>query len=261
MSEVALQFETRGPVAWLTLNRPEAMNALNLEVVSLYEKYLPQIAADDNIKVLVITGKGSAFCAGADLKEVLATAALPPGEQDFLDRLCAVFDILRDLPKPVIVAINGTTLAGGLETSLCADIIIAAEGAQIGDAHANYGVYPGGGGAALLPRVIPQNVAKYLLLTGKTLSAEDMQRYGFVNEVVPKHQLTETTQKLAELIAEKSPLALKRMKEVANAANDASRSTALAHEQVMLRKHQRSYDVVEGLNAFTEKRKPKFLGR
>jgi enoyl-CoA hydratase len=262
MSEAPLLFETRGAVAWLTLNRPKAMNSISLAMIALYEEYLPKIAADDSIRVLVVTGVGPAFCAGADLKEVLESATLPPGELDMLDRVCDnVLTPLRNFPKPVIAALNGLTMAGGLETALCADIVVAAEEAQIGDAHANFGVYPGAGGAALLPRVVPLNVAKYLLLTGKTLSAKDMQNYGFVNEVVPGDQLQDATQKLAESIANKSPIALRRMKEVANASGDKSRDAALEHEQVMLRKHQRSYDMAEGLSAFSEKRKPEFQGR
>lgn len=261
MSSTALLFETRGPVGWLTLNRPKAMNAINLEMIELFKEYLPRIAADDSIRVLVITGNGPAFCAGVDLKQVLAGCQLPPGESDFLDRLCGkVFSPLRDFPKPVIAALNGITLAGGLETAMCADIVVASQDAEIGDAHANFGVYPGAGGAAVLPRLVPQNVAKYLLYTGKTLTANEMKSYGFVNQAVPAEQLIDTTQNLAELIAQKSPIALRRMKEVANASLDKSRDAALDHEQVMFRKHMRSYDMAEGLRAFSEKRQPEFKG-
>jgi enoyl-CoA hydratase/carnithine racemase len=171
-----------------------------------------------------------------------------------------VFRTLRDYPKPVIAVLNGLTLAGGLETAMCADIVVASQEAKIGDAHANLGVYPGGGGAAVLPRLVPQNVAKYLLFTGETLSAQEMHEYGFVNEV-PADQLVDSTQKLAELIAQKSPLALRGMKEVANASLDTSRDAALQHEQVMVRKHMRSHDMAEGLSAFVEKRAPEFQGR
>ncbi len=262
MSDAALLFEARGPVAWLTLNRPQAMNALNLEMIGLFEQYLPQIAADDRVRTVVITGKGPAFCAGADLKEVLASSDLPAGEQDFLDRLCLnVLDVLRDFPKPVIAALNGITMAGGLETAMCADLVIAVDSAKIGDAHANFGVYPGAGGAALLPRIVPMNVAKYLLLTGKTLSADEMKTYGFVNEVVAPEALIDSAQTLAEHIAGNSPIAMRRMKAVANAALDNSRDDALAHEQVEFRRHQRSWDMQEGLQAFSEKRKPQFQGR
>ena len=261
MSEDALLFESRGAVAWLTLNRPKAMNSINLNMLDLFEKYLPEIEADVEIRMLVVTGNGKAFCAGADLKEVLESAGLPAGQQDFLDRIGEnVLAHLRDFKKPVIAALNGITLAGGLELAMCADIVIAAEDVNIGDSHANYGVYPGGGGASVLPRIVPLNVAKYLLLTGKTLSAREMQTYGFVNEVVSLEQLQESAQSLAETIAEKSPIALQRMKVVANAALNKSRDEALEHEQVMLRKHMRSYDMQEGLEAFSEKRKPRFKG-
>jgi len=258
----AVLYEQRGNTAWLTINRPKAMNSINLAAIARFEKLLPEIAANDDIRVLVLTGTGPAFCAGADLKEVLASRDLPPGEADFLDRICEnVMNPLRDFPKPVIAALNGITMAGGLELAMCCDIVLASEQAQIGDAHANFGVYPGAGGAAVLPRLIPPNVAKYLLFTGKTLSAHEMQGYGLVNEVVSAEELQNAANALAELIASKSPIALRRMKAVANATMDKSRDAALEHEQVMLRKHERSYDMNEGLSAFSEKRAPEFKGR
>lgn len=250
-----------GPIARLILNRPRAMNALNLAILRQLQQRLAELAADESIRVLVLTGNGPAFCAGADLKEVLAGAELPPGEQDFLDRASDVLNALRDFPRPVIAALNGTTMAGGLELAMCADIVLAAESARIGDAHANFGVYPGAGGAAVLPRLVPLNVAMYLLFTGKTLSAGEMQQYGFVNEVHPDEALAGATEKLAQLLASKSPAALRRMKAVARYAADKTRADALLHEQVMLREHQRSWDMQEGLRAFSEKRAPQFRGR
>ena len=262
MSEPAILFEIKGAVAWLTHNRPKAMNAINREMIDLYEEYLQCIIMDKNIRALVITGNGRAFCAGADLKDAQSASELPPGEPDFLDRLCDnVLDVLRDIRMPVIVALNGTTMAGGLELALCADIIIAAEEVKIGDAHANFGVFPGGGGAALLPRILPPNIAKYLLFTGETLPSETLQNYGLINKVVPADELETTATSIADIIVSKSPLTLERMKEVVNASQDKSRRAALDHEQVLLRKHERSYDVQEGLNAFVEKRPPKFQGR
>ena len=262
MSNEDLIYTQKGATAWLTLNRPKAMNSLSLSIVERMEELLPQIVADDSVRVVVLTGAGPAFCAGADLKEVLAGKDLPPGEPDMLDRMCYnVMKPLRDFPKPVIAALNGITMAGGLELVMCCDIVLASEDARIGDAHANFGVYPGAGGAAVLPRLIPHNVAKYLLFTGKTLSAAEMKGYGLVNEVVPADQLEQATTDLAELIASKSPIALQRMKEVANASLDKSRDAALEHEQVLFRMHERSYDMAEGLRAFSEKRTPKFQGR
>lgn len=262
MSNEDLVYEKKGSTAWLTLNRPKAMNSLNLSIVGRLEELLPEIASDDEVRVLVITGTGPAFCAGADLKEVLAGRDLPPGEPDFLDRVCdKVMNPLRDFPKPVIAALNGITMAGGLELTMCCDIVLASDEARIGDAHANFGVYPGAGGAAVLPRVLPLNVAKYLLFTGKTLSAQEMLGLGLVNEVHPADQLYQAASDLAELIASKSPIALRRMKEVANRSQDQARDAALADEQVMLRKHERSWDMAEGLRAFSEKRAPEFQGR
>ena len=199
MSKEALLFEKEGAVARLVLNCPDDMNSLNLAMVSLFEKYLPDIAADDAIRVLVITGNGRAFCAGADLKEIRQDMdKIQYGEPDFLNRLLdGVFLPLHDFPKPVIAALNGITLAGGLELAMCADLVVASEEAKMGDAHANFGVYPGGGGASVLPRLVPMNVAKYLLLTGKTLSAEAMCNYGFVNEVVPADDLLSAAKSLA----------------------------------------------------------------
>ena len=250
-----------GPIARLTLNRPKAMNALNLAILDQLQQRLVELAGEESVRVLVLTGSGTAFCAGADLKEVLAGAGLPPGEPDFLDRASDIFNTLREFPKPVIAALNGVTMAGGLELAMCADIVLAAESARIGDAHANFGVFPGAGGAAVLPRLVPLNVAMYLLMTGKTLSAGEMKQYGFVNEVHPDEALPGAADELARLLATRSPAALGRMKAVARHAADKSRADALLHEQVMLRRHQRSWDMQEGLRAFSEKRTPEFRGR
>ncbi len=261
MSEAVLLFETLGPVARLTLNRPKAMNSLNLAMLAELEQRLAEIAANDELRTVILTGAGPAFCAGADLKEVLAGASLAAGEADFLDRANQVFGQLRNLPKPVIAALNGVTMAGGLELAMCADIVVAADSATIADAHANFGVYPGAGGAAILPRLIPLNMAMYLLLTGKSLSASEMKACGLVCEVHADAELAEAALSLAKQIAKKSPIALRRMKEVARASADKTRDDALLHEQVMLRQHLRSAVLQEGLHAFNEKRAPQFKGR
>ncbi len=260
-NEVLIVEKLEGGVARLTLNRPKAMNSLNGAMLDALDLAVSQLAADDGVRVLVITGAGSAFCAGADLKEVVAGMNAAPGEADFLDRASRVFASLTAFPKPVIAALNGVTMAGGLELALCADIMVAAGSAQIGDAHANFGVYPGAGGAAVLPRVMPLHSAMYLLFTGKTLLAAEMKALGLVAEVHPDELFADATLKLATQIAKKSPGALRRMKEVARASADKTRADALLHEQVMLRQHLRSADLHEGLAAFAEKRAPVFTGR
>ncbi|MFM8499805.1 MAG: enoyl-CoA hydratase/isomerase family protein [Chakrabartia sp.] len=260
MSEHPLLTETLGNVTRLTMNRPQAMNALSLSMLEVFKSELVRLTTDDHCRVLILTGAGPAFCAGADLKQALAGQPAP-GEPDFLDCAREVLELLAAFPKPVIAALNGVTMAGGLELAMCADILIAADTAQIGDGHANFGVYPGGGGAAVLPRILPLNTAMYLLFTGKTLPAADLKALGFVSEVHPADVLAEASLTLANAIAAKSPIALRRMKEVARASADKTRADALLHEQVMLRAHLRSADLAEGLAAFAEKRPPRFAGR
>jgi enoyl-CoA hydratase/carnithine racemase len=249
-----------GPVVTLTLNRAKAMNAINGALLAALASAIDTVAADDSVRVLVLTGAGPAFCAGADLKEVMAGLQAAPGEPDFLDRASVIYGKLRDLGKPVIAALNGVTMAGGLELAMCADIVLAAESATIADAHANFGVFPGAGGAAVLPRLVPRNVAMYLLFTGKALSAADMRQFGLVNEVHPDAELPAAAAHLAAQLATKSPAVLRRMKEVAAQSADHRRDDALHHEQLHLRQHLRSWDLQEGLRAFAEKRAPQFRG-
>lgn len=256
-----LLVEEFGAVLRVTLNRPDAMNALTTAMIDEFARVVRQARDDEEVRVLVVTGAGKAFCAGADLKAFNGAQAVEPGTPDFLDRAFSLFEDLAAFPKPVIASLNGITLAGGLEMALCADLIFAAETARIGDAHANFGVFPGGGGAAVLPRAIPLHAAMYLLFTGKALTAPEMKALGLVCEVHPAAGLSEATMALARHIAGRSPVALRRMKAVARAASDKSRGDALLHEQVMMRAHLRSYDMAEGLAAFAEKREPRFIGR
>ncbi|RJG08367.1 enoyl-CoA hydratase/isomerase family protein [Massilia cavernae] len=258
MSE-SVSFEVKGQVGWITLTRPKAMNALSRDMFVDMSAQLRAWQDDDAVRVVVLTGTGPAFCAGADLKAA-AGGAPPPGEPDFLDTIIVFFDLLRAFPKPVIAAVNGLALAGGMEAVLCCDFVIAAQSAKFGDAHSNFGVFPGGGGAAVLPRKIPHNIAMYLLFTGDALPAADMKTYGLVSEVVADGELVARAQAIGDKLAKKSPLVLRNMKKVANEAADKTVADALRHEVLALRNHQRSYDIAEGLRAFAEKRQPEFKG-
>ncbi len=256
-----LQVTTDGAVLTIRLNRPRAMNALTTAMLRALEDVCTTASRDDSIRAIVLTGTGRAFCAGADLKAFDAAQNVAPGERDFLELAADAFRRVREMPKPVIAALNGLTMAGGLELAMCADILIAAHGIEIGDGHANYGVFPGGGGAAVLPRLLPQPLAMYLLLTGRMIPVERLHQVGMVVELHPAETLAQHAQELAEHIARRSPAGLRRMKEVARRAGDKPMADALLHEQVLMREHLRSWDMTEGLRAFNERREPRFEGR
>jgi len=256
-----IHFERRGSGAWITLYRPKDMNALSLQMLDELEFALSECQKDNSIGVVVFTGTGTAFSAGADLKDIMSSLKDPTlGKKDLLDRCDDFFGLLRRFPKPVIAAINGLTMGGGLELVMCCDLVFAAESAKIGDGHSKFGFVPGAGGAAILPKKVGLHRAKYLLFTGDLLPAAVMESYGLVNKVVPDAQLVDEVERFVEKLAAKSPLGLRRMKEVANASLDHSEEDALRHEMNNLRQHIRSYDQEEGLKAFLEKRKPEFRG-
>lgn len=250
----------RGPVAWLTLDRPEAMNALSEQVARELGSHVTDIEREPGVRVVVVTGTGRAFCAGADLKEVLG----PDGELDaarlldFEKRLAEVFGRLAALPKPVIAALNGITMAGGIELALHCDLVVASSEARVGDGHINYGLLPGAGGAARLPRVIGPTRAKYLAFTGALLQAEEAQAMGLVNEVVPADQLVVRTQELATLIAGRSPSALRLYKQAIDDGLEQPLDSAMRLERLVTAEHLLSGDIQEGLRAFAEKRDPEF---
>ena len=167
---------------------------------------LAQARTDNAVRVLVITGNGRAFCAGADLKEAAGVqASAKAGDQDFLDVVREAFDELRAFPKPVIAAVNGLALAGGMELVMACDLVFAAQSARIGDAHSKFGVFPGAGGAAIMPGRIGMNRAKYLLLAGDHFSATEMMEMGLVNRVTPDAGLVAEVDAFVAKLAQKSP--------------------------------------------------------
>nr|WP_281288122.1 enoyl-CoA hydratase/isomerase family protein [Bacillus rubiinfantis] len=199
--------------------------------------------------------------AGADLKELLSDLERKPdGQKGLLDYAGGIFETLNSLTKPLIAALNGITAAGGLELAMTADIVIASEKAKIGDAHANFGVLPGGGGAVRLPRKIGMNRAKYLLFTGEFVTAQEMKEYGLVHEVTSAEDLESVAQEIADKISAKSPLVLREIKRLASDGQKQPLEIALRQELLALKNHTRSHDFQEGLSAFAEKRTPNFKG-
>lgn len=254
-------YEVRGAGAWVRLNRPDALNALSFGLMREFGEALARARADDAVRALIVIGTGRAFCAGADLKEIAEMrATAKPGDPDFLDLVRRVFADLRAFPKPVIAAVNGIALAGGMELVMACDLVIAAESARMGDAHSNFGVFPGAGGAAVMPRRIGLNRAKWLLFTGDHVPAREMMAMGLVNQVAADGELEAVVGTLVDKLGQKSPAVLRRMKEVANRSLDLSQEAALTDELLNLHDHSRSYDMNEGLAAFREKRKPVFRG-
>jgi len=262
MTASAILTDTRDGALWLTLNRPAALNAITPQVVEGLERALASAEQDDAVRAVVLTGTGRAFCAGADLKYVRETTRGDDAAvAAFLQSVLSVMNRIERFPKPVIAAINGLALAGGLELVLCCDLVIAARSARLGDAHANFGLLPGGGGSVRLPRKIGPTRAKYLLYTGEFVPAAQLVEAGLVNEVVDDADLLAATGRLVARLRPKSPLVLRRMKALVDDGLEQPIDTALRLELLASEVHSHSHDMKEGLAAFEEKRPPRFIGR
>lgn len=259
----ALVKHRAGTAVWLRLQRPAAMNAISTDLLDELNLALNEIESDQSVRVVVLTGTGRAFCAGADLK-ALANAA---GEVDpskvveFVAYAGRTIERLAALAQPVIVGVNGLALAGGLELLLASDIVVASSAARIGDAHANYGLIPGAGGSVRLARVVGTHMAKYLAFTGAHFSPSSPVLAGLVSEIVDPEDLESRLAELATTLADKSPLGLRRMKRLINDAPDQSLRDALAAEQQALREQCGSADFAEGIAAFAARRTPIYQGR
>lgn len=262
MNEPSITSEVRAGAMWITLNRPTALNSITPDVVAGIDLALDQAGARNDVRAVVITGTGRAFCAGADLKFVRQqTGSEVEGTSGFLNSILAMMQRLECFPQPVIAAVNGLALAGGLELVLCCDLVIAARSAKLGDAHANYGLLPGGGSSVRLPRKIGPTRAKYLLYTGEFVPAEELVAAGLVNQIVDDTELIAATEALVGKLVTKSPLGLRRMKTLVDDGLVQPIESALRLELLASEVHAHSYDMKEGLAAFAEKRAPQFTGR
>jgi enoyl-CoA hydratase/carnithine racemase len=256
-----VQLEIHAEVAVLRLNRPDQLNALTDELLAEADAHLDRIEADPDVRVVVVTGNGRAFCAGADLSVLLDRLDEHQDEiLAFVRRAGALITRVEHLPVPVVAAVNGPAIAGGFELALAADVVLAAEGALLGDGHLRYGVLPGGGGAVRLERKVPANVARRLLLTGDLEPAERFRYWGLVEEVVQADELLGRALALAGRIAQRSPLGVREAKRVALAARDLTVGAALESEFQTFAHYVASADLREGLSAFREKRTPRFVG-
>jgi len=258
-----LTVERRGPALWLTLDRADVLNSLNHEMVAALDDVLEAIEAGAfaDVACLVVTGAGRAFCAGGDLGGFEDGAGGFVTAAPLFGAISKCLTRLEACRLPVIAAVNGLAVAGGLEILLACDIVVAVEKAMIGDGHANYGLLPGAGGSVRLPRKVGANRAKYMMLTGRLFAADELARWGLVNEVVPEGDLENRVGALVDELAARSPLAAARMKRLVDDGLQQSLPAALESEFAICSEHDRSFDRNEGLAAFTAKRRPRFEGR
>lgn len=253
--------EIAKPIAWIRLNQPDTMNPLSEQLLDELNSAVDRIENDAAVRVVVLTGSGRAFSAGAELTSIASPDGSIDGESllNLVRRASATFERLPALNKPVIAAVNGYALAGGMELMMACDMVIAAQSARIGDAHSNYGLLPGSGGAVRLARLVGPMVAKYLAFTGNFVPAADLVPFGLVNEVVPDEELHDRVDQLARQLASKSPRGLAHMKRLIDDGLEQPLATALRLEHQATAVHMYSCsDMQEGLAAFREKRKPLF---
>lgn len=251
--------ERRGATILLTLDRPDALNALSPELLAAFDSALAEVEADATARAVVVTGAGRAFVAGADIAAM--TTMTPLEAEQFSAEAHAIFERLEGLPIPTIAAVNGFALGGGCELALACDFIYASAKAKLGQPETKLGLIPGFGGTSRLVRRVGLAQAKELVFMGDPIAAEEAARIGLVNRVVEPDALLETALASAEAIAARGPVAIRIAKQVMQQGQDADVRTAHAIEQKAFGLVFASEDRVEGTTAFIEKRDPTFRGR
>lgn len=255
--------ERRGKTAWIRLNKPKSLNALTIQMIDAFEQTLAELEHDRTLCAVVVAGTERAFSAGADLKELQLRgdgAGYESGPNSFVDRLNIFLCRLEEFPLPVIAAVRGWAMAGGLEIVLACDLVIAGESARFGDAHANFGLLPGGGSSVRLPRKVGPMRAREMMFTGNSYIASDMKFAGLVTAVVNDSMVEDEAGKLADQLGLRSPAGLRRMKSLLLQTCEQPKAAALRMEQLEWALHALSSDMREGISAFCEKRTPEFTG-
>ncbi|MFB6582352.1 enoyl-CoA hydratase/isomerase family protein [Streptomyces sp. NPDC056402] len=257
-------------VSWITLNRPEAMNAVTWDQRERVIALLAGASADPAVRAVVVTATGKGFCAGADLRGGPAAGAgagaggeRVAGDVARMIRLGAqrLITAVLDCEKPVLAAVNGTAAGIGAHLALACDLVIAAEPARFIEVFVRRGLVPDGGGAYLLPRLVGPQKAKELMFFGDAVPAAEAERLGLVNRVVPAEELEATAREWAERLARGPTRALAMTKQLVNASLDGDRAAALAAEATAQEINMTTADANEGVASFVERRTPKYLGR
>jgi len=248
----------RGPVAHVVLNRPGKLNALDEECLDLLAQRFTEIDRDDDVRAVVLSGAGRCFCAGADLGLVSGIAGEPTAFDGFLRRWHEVFGVIEACGKPTIAAVHGFALAGGFELVQVCDLLVLAESATIGDQHANFGLFPGGGSTQRLPRMVPRRIANWLLLSGEGIDSATALDIGLANRVVPDDEVVGAAQEVALVLAERSLLASRAIKTSIRTGAELPLAEALDVERAIAVEHMASADARHGLASFQSRGTPNF---
>ena len=253
-------YETKGAIAYVTVNRPKVLNALNTPTWSDLRRAFEHARDDAAIRGVILTGAGSkAFIAGADISELARVTAVEAEQSSRFGQ--EVLDLIENLGKPVIAAVNGFALGGGCETAMACTLRLAVETAKFGQPEVALGLIPGGGGTQRLPRLVGKGRALQLILSGDMISAQEAYRIGLVNEIVPAVDLIARAEAILTKIASNAPIAVKFALEAANKGMDTSQSEGLLLEASYFGLCAATDDKREGTSAFLEKRAPQFHGR
>ncbi len=254
-------YEKKDHIAVVTINRPDALNSMKPENEREMQRAWLDFRDDDNLWVAILTGAGDkAFCTGGDMKEYLPARMAGKAKANCYPRAENFGGLPRtELYKPIIAAINGYAIAGGLELVLCCDIRFAADHAKFGLAEVRWGIMPGAGGTQRLPRNIPYAISMHMLLTGETIDAQEAYRLGLINRIISKEILMTDTFKMAEKLCERGPVAMRAIKE--SVIRGLALENGLAYEAFLFDSLQKTEDSLEGTRAYSEKRKPQYKGR
>jgi enoyl-CoA hydratase/carnithine racemase len=251
--------ERRDQVATLTLNRPEVMNSFNFGMLRALKERVEAIHFDTDVRVVIITGSGKAFCAGADLKE---RATLNEQQvREFIYTIRNLFTFIENMNKPVIAGVNGIALGGGTELALACDLRIVSTAASMGLTETRLAIIPGAGGTQRLPRLVGRGKARELIFTGRRVDAEEALQIGLANKISPPDALLEECRAMAAMICETGPIAIQQAKYAINYGLETDIGTGLAIESNAYWTLIPTEDRLEGLAAFREKRKPVYKGK
>jgi enoyl-CoA hydratase/carnithine racemase len=253
-------YETKGAIAYVTVNRPKVLNALNMPTWVDLRRAFERARDDAGVRGIILSGAGDkAFIAGADISELAQVTAVEAEQSSRFGQ--EVLDLIENLGKPVIAAVNGFALGGGCETAMACTMRIAVESAKFGQPEVALGLLPGGGGTQRLPRLVGKGRALQLILSGEMISAQEAYRIGLVNEIVPAADLIARAETILTKIAANAPIAVKFALEATNKGLETSQSEGLLLEAAYFGLCAATEDKAEGTSAFLEKRAPQFHGR